>query len=62
MSLGSLDAPTGNPLIENTEWAAQYVAPGYLLFLRGATLMAQPFDLDRLTDTATQSPLPMTSE
>ncbi len=51
VSLGSLDAPTGNPLIENTEWAAQYVAPGYLLFLRGATLMAQSFDPDRLTAT-----------
>jgi serine/threonine protein kinase len=48
VSLASPDSPIGRPLIENTEWAAQYVAPGYLLFLRGPTLMAQPFDPDRL--------------
>jgi Tol biopolymer transport system component len=51
VSLASLDSPAGQPLIGNTEWAAQYVAPGYLLFLRGPTLMAQPFDLDRLATT-----------
>ena len=51
VSLAALDAPVAQPLIENTEWAAQYVAPGYLLFLRGPTLMARPFDVDRLSTT-----------
>jgi serine/threonine protein kinase len=51
VSIASVDSPIGRPLIRNTEWAAQYVAPGYLLFLRGSTLMAQPFDLGRLSTT-----------
>ena len=35
-------------LILNTEVQATYAKPGYLLFLRGATLMAQPFDADSM--------------
>jgi Tol biopolymer transport system component len=44
--IGSLD---GSPLkfLLRTQANAAY-ASGYLLFLRGNTLMAQPFDLDRL--------------
>ena len=30
---------------------AQYVEPGYLLFLRGGVLLAQPFDLSTLRAT-----------
>lgn len=48
VSMASLDDPVGKPLIMRTEWAAQYAAPGYMLFRRGGALMAQPFDATRL--------------
>ncbi|MGH9955685.1 MAG: protein kinase domain-containing protein, partial [Pyrinomonadaceae bacterium] len=35
-------------LLVNTDVSAAYAAPGYLLFLRDRTLMAQGFDADRL--------------
>ena len=41
--VGSLDNPTQTP-IADVGARALYVSPGYLLFTRGATLMAQPFD------------------
>jgi len=46
IQIGSLD---GNPpkFLVRTQVNAAY-ASGYLLYLRGNTLMAQPFDLDRL--------------
>jgi len=36
---------------------ALFVAPGYLLFVRDRTLMAQPFDLDKLALTGAPVPL-----
>jgi len=32
----------------NLESAVRYAAPGYVLFVQGGTIMAQPFDADRL--------------
>jgi eukaryotic-like serine/threonine-protein kinase len=42
--LGSLDSATATPLA-TSNWGAQ-VSQGFLLFLRGTTLMAQPFGPD----------------
>jgi len=44
---GSLDSKE-RKLILNANSNLAYVSPGYLLFLRQGTLMAQPFDADRL--------------
>ncbi len=52
VSIASLDSPVGTPLIDRTEWSAQFAPPGYILFVRAGTLMAQPFDLDRMSTTA----------
>ena len=41
--VGSIDSHDAVRLIE-ADSAAQYAAPGYLLFMRGGTLLAQPFD------------------
>ncbi len=43
---GALDAKESK-LIVNTDAGAAYAAPGYLFFVRGRTLMAQPFDPER---------------
>ena len=51
VSIASLDSPAGKPLVDRTEWSAQIAPPGYILFLRAGTLMAQPFDLNRLALT-----------
>ena len=51
VSVASLDSPVGLPLVERTEWSAQFAPPGYILFLRAGTLMAQPYDLDRISTT-----------
>ncbi len=52
--VGSLDG--GEPrLVLNTDVQATYAEPGYLLFLRGATLMAQPFDASSLKLTGEPS-------
>lgn len=48
VSIASLDSPRGAALIERTEWVAQGVNPGYVLFSRAGTLMRQSFDLHRL--------------
>jgi serine/threonine protein kinase len=45
--LGSLDSNQRRRLV-NTNSKAVYVSPGYLLFVRGGSLMAQPFDGTRL--------------
>jgi Serine/threonine protein kinase len=45
--VGSLESHEGKRL-GNTDMAAAYSAPGYLLYVRGGTLLAQPFDVDRL--------------
>ena len=43
VSLGSLDSPDVRALT-NADSQAVYSAAGYLLFMRGTTLLAQPFD------------------
>lgn len=43
--LGSLDTPSSRRLVASP-WGAKY-APGYVLFLDGPTLLAQPFDVGR---------------
>jgi serine/threonine protein kinase len=45
--VGSLDSGERKPLLKNDSNAA-YVAPGYLLFARNTTLMAQSFDAAKL--------------
>jgi hypothetical protein len=45
--VGSLDSKE-HKLLENSTLAARYAPPGYLLYVRGNTLVAQRFDLDRL--------------
>jgi eukaryotic-like serine/threonine-protein kinase len=45
--LGSLDGPDSTVLIPEADSGATY-ASGYLLYVRGGTLMAQPFDVERL--------------
>jgi Tol biopolymer transport system component len=45
--VGSLDKQVPKLLV-NTDASAAYAPPGYLLFLRDRTLMAQGFDADRL--------------
>jgi Tol biopolymer transport system component/tRNA A-37 threonylcarbamoyl transferase component Bud32 len=52
--VGSLDSSEKRFVVESTANAA-YAAPGYLLFYRDKTLLAQPFDLKRfaLTGEAT---------
>lgn len=48
----SFDRTTGKTqLVANESSAAQYLAPNLILFLRGATLMAQPFDADSARTT-----------
>ncbi|HEX7425076.1 MAG TPA: hypothetical protein VF311_14490, partial [Terriglobales bacterium] len=54
--VGSLDSPT-RKLLLRTNTHAQYVEPGYLLFLRDQTLMAQPFSLSRLETTGEAVPV-----
>jgi len=45
--VGSVDSKETKPLLR-TDFKAAYAPPGSLLFLRGETLMAQPFDAARL--------------
>ncbi|MDX6383453.1 MAG: eukaryotic-like serine/threonine-protein kinase [Blastocatellia bacterium] len=47
IAVGSIDSPETKTLLTN-DFAGVYAAPGYLLFRREATLMAQKFDADRL--------------
>ena len=46
--MGSLDSATATPLVA-TDWGAQ-ISQGYLLFLKGTTLMAQAFGSWRQAD------------
>jgi Tol biopolymer transport system component len=48
--VGSVDSNARRFVVESTANAA-YAAPGYLLFYRDKTLLAQPFDLKRLALT-----------
>ncbi len=54
--VGTLEGETRLQLLR-LESNAQYVAPGYLLFLDGDTLLAQPFDSDRLVLSGQPTPI-----
>jgi eukaryotic-like serine/threonine-protein kinase len=53
---GSLDSKETNCLLK-ADSVAVYAPPGYLLYLRGGTLMAQPFDAKRLLVTGDAVPI-----
>jgi Tol biopolymer transport system component len=44
LSLASLDSPDHALVVADVGWG-QYVEPGYLVFVRGAEVLAQPFDV-----------------
>jgi Tol biopolymer transport system component len=48
LAVGSLDSKDITPLFK-TSTRVQYADPGYLIYVRERTLVAQPFDLDSLT-------------
>ena len=48
LNLGSLDSKQRTQLVKLAS-AVSYAAPGYVLFHRNGTLMAQPFDIKRLS-------------
>jgi len=54
--VGSLDSRETKTII-HSDWAALYAPPGYLLFLRGSTLIARAFDADRLAANGDPSPI-----
>ena len=54
--VGSLDSKETTQLLPNV-LSAVYAAPGFLLFLRNETLMAQPFDTNALKLTGEQVPV-----
>jgi eukaryotic-like serine/threonine-protein kinase len=56
INLGSLDAQQSKRLI-NVDSSVAYVAPGYLLFVRDGTLLAQPFDARQLQLTGEPVPI-----
>ena len=49
--VGSLESGVTPSLLLRTDRMARYAAPGYLLFGRGQSLMAQPLDVERLALT-----------
>ena len=58
ISIGSLDAPeTNKPVLQDSSGGAIYAAPGFLLYIRNGTLVAQPFDTDRLEATGQPTPI-----
>jgi len=56
LSVGSLDSPEVTRLWA-AESGAQYAPPGYMLFLRGNTLFAQPFDAGALAARGDAMPI-----
>jgi len=56
----SLDTPKAPKRILNVASQAMYSAPGYLLFVREGTLLAQRFDADRLQTSG--EPLPLAEQ
>jgi serine/threonine protein kinase len=54
--VGSLESKETRQLLRNV-LSAMYAPPGFLLFLRNETLMAQPFNTDTLTLTGEQVPI-----
>ena len=59
LRVGSLDSKE-TKLLVNTDASGQYAPPGYLLFLRDRTLMAQRFDAGRLVTEG--EPFPIADE
>ena len=57
IAVGSLDSMEAKRLPLSTDGQAIYVPPGYLLFTRQGTLLAQPFDSGRLELTGEPSPV-----
>ena len=56
MYVGSLDPAESSRLVLNGGSNAKY-AEGHVLFMRGGTLMAQPFDADRMELTGEGTPV-----
>jgi eukaryotic-like serine/threonine-protein kinase len=56
IAVGSLDSP-GIKFLMNADSSGEYSPPGYLLFIRGDTLMKQPFDASRLQIRGDPTPL-----
>jgi eukaryotic-like serine/threonine-protein kinase len=54
--IGSLDSAEIRPLFE-ADSRAEYAPPGYLVFVRDATLLARPFDLASRTFTGEATPV-----
>ncbi|MGC1186486.1 MAG: hypothetical protein WA871_03745, partial [Candidatus Acidiferrales bacterium] len=54
--VGSLDSHQ-TKCLESADTGALYAPPGYLLYGRGSTLVAQPFDLRRLVTTGDAIPI-----
>jgi serine/threonine protein kinase len=50
--VGTIGGPPG-PVVVSSSLRATYAAPGYLLFLQNASVMAQPFDVRNLTLSGT---------
>jgi serine/threonine protein kinase len=59
INVGSLEGSGGQRLLR-ADSNATYAPPGYLVFVRGGTLLAQPFDAERLK--ITDAPLPVTDQ
>jgi Tol biopolymer transport system component len=55
--VGSLDSPTDRKPLLTADTHAVYSPPGYLLFVRGSSLFAQPFDADGLRLTGDPVPI-----
>ena len=56
LAVGNIDSPMVKPLFKTTT-RVQYAAPGYLLFVRDRTLVAQKFDVK--SQTLQGEPVPM---
>ena len=54
--VGALDEDTRHQVLR-MDTDAHYAAPGYLLFMNGDTLVAQPFDSDRLVVSGQPTPI-----
>jgi Tol biopolymer transport system component len=54
--VGSLDSKETKRILD-TDFNAKYAPPGYLLFVRGSALMAQPFDAGKLELTGEAFPV-----
>ena len=60
IQLGSLDDPQATRFLLKADAKAEYSSAGYLLFVRGRKILAQPFDSDKLALSG--EPIPITTE